>query len=320
MENRIWPPHYSAADIDLIQRVPEWIKAHEGYSQAALARRCRISESSLTQILKGTYVSSPSPLLAKVEQGMANVDEAQGGGTMVVETSMYRLAVAACGMARRYHNFAVLTGNVGTGKTFALKHYAATHPNTHLVEATPTMTMRSMVKMLGRVVAGMDGRGCADERFQAVVDVLKGTDSLLILDEAETLSSPILHTLRRLRDLTGVGIVLAGTEHLHGLIKPEHGAFGQIRSRTGFWPAPVKAITRDDAAALIQGSFVGEEVTDEVVARLFAYSEGSARMLVEGLIAGIREYRRGMALDVKLVDAVAVQALCLPLLPKKAAT
>ena len=41
------------------------------------------------------------------------------------------------------------------------------------------------------------------------------------------------------------------------------------------------------------------------------YCKGSARMLVEGLIAGVKEFRRGRALDVKLVDAVAKQALCL---------
>jgi hypothetical protein len=34
-------------------------------------------------------------------------------------------------------------------------------------------------------------------------------------------------------------------------------------------------------------------------------------MLVEGLIAGIKEFRRGRPLDVKLVDMVAKQALCL---------
>ena len=54
-----------------------------------------------------------------------------------------------------------------------------------------------------------------------------------------------------------------------------------------------------------------EDVADDVVARLYAYSRGSARMLVEGLLAAIKEFRKGRALDVKLVDAVAKQALCL---------
>ena len=61
----------------------------------------------------------------------------------------------------------------------------------------------------------------------------------------------------------------------------------------------------------MQSAFGTAEVADDVVARLFVYCKGSARMLVEGLIAGIKEFRKNRPLDVKLVDAVAKQALCL---------
>ena len=304
------PDHYTAADVESIVRITEWMKA-QSYTQAALARLARISASSLNQILKGVYATPPGKLLAQVAQAIKHADEAAGTDVTPVETSVFKLAHTACGMARRYRNFAVFTGFVGTGKTFAIKRYVASHPNTHLIEATPTMTPQSLVKLLARVVAGFDGKGSIDDKFRAVVDALKDTDSLLIVDEAETLTPHQLHTLRRVRDLANVGIVLCGTEHLSGLIKPLHGQFDQIRSRTGFWPESVRGITLDDAAALTQSGFGKEEVPDAVVARLFAYSKGSARMLVEGLIAGVREFRRGQALDVRLVDAVAKQALCL---------
>lgn len=161
------------------------------------------------------------------------------------------------------------------------------------------------------MVAGFSGKGSIDDKFRAVIDALRNTDSLLIIDEAETLTAHQLHTLRRIRDLANVGIVLCGTEYLTGLIKPLHGQFDQIRSRTGFWPETVKAITEADAAALIQSGFGIEEVPDDVVTRLFAYSKGSARMLVEGLIAAVQQFRKGNPLTVKLIDAVANQALCL---------
>ena len=305
-----YPTHYTAADIEHIVRIVEWMKA-QNYSQAALARLSRVSASSLNQILKGVYATSPSKLLGQITQAIRHAEEAAGSDVTPVETSVFKLAHSACGMARRYRNFAVFTGFVGTGKTFAIKRYVATHSNTHLIEATPTMTPQSLVKLLARVVAGYDGKGSIDDKFRAVVDALKDTDSLLIVDEAETLTPHQLHTLRRVRDLANVGIVLCGTEHLSGLIKPLHGQFDQIRSRTGFWPESVRGITQDDAAALTQSAFGAEEVPEEVIKRLYDYSKGSARMLVEGLIAGVREFRRDRALDTKLVDAVAKQALCL---------
>lgn len=304
-----WPAHYTPADIELIGTIRDWIAAR-GYTQAGLARLARISASSLNQILKGSYATSPAPLLTAVESAMRHADEARTDAVTVVETSVYRLATTACTMARRYRNFAVLSAYVGTGKTYALKHYAKTNPNVYLIEADPTMTPTGLVKLLARLVGVTESVSVGD-KFSTVVEQLRDTDSLVIVDEAETLTPQQLHTLRRLRDKANVGIVLAGTEHLTGLIKPMHGQFDQIRSRTGFWPQTVQAISADDATALVQSAFGAEEVTEDVIARLYAYSKGSARMLVEGLIAGIKQFRGDRPLDVKLVDAVARQALCL---------
>lgn len=303
-----WPDHYTVADIDAVGRIKEWITAR-GYSQAGLARLARVSASSLNQIIKGSYATSPAPLLVSIESAMRHAEETTADA-VPVETSTYKLAITACRMARRHRNFAVLSGYVGTGKTFALKYYARTQPNTHLIEADPTMTPTGLVKLLARLVGVTESVSVGD-KFATVVDLLKDTDSLVIVDEAETLTPQQLHTLRRLRDKANIGIVLAGTEHLTGILKPAHGVFDQIRSRAGFWPPTVQGISQDDAAALVQSAFGAEEVAEEVVARLYAYSRGSARMLVEGLIAAIHEFRKGHDLDVRLVDAVAKQALFL---------
>lgn len=304
-----WPSHYTSADVALIETIKKWID-DRSYTQAALSRLSRISSSSLNQIINGVYATSPAKLLSAVESAMRHADETSGHAMAPVETSVFRLANIACDMARRYRNFAVLSAFVGTGKTFAVKHYAATHPNTYVIEATPTMTPQSLTKLLARMVVGME-KGSIADKFDQVVASLRNTDSLIIVDEAETLTPHQLHTIRRIRDLANIGIVLCGTEHLSGLIKPQHGQFDQIRSRTGFWPETVRNITDADAAALVQSAFGAEEVADEVIARLYAYCKGSARMLVEGLVAGVKEFRRGRTLDVKLVDAVAKQVLCL---------
>ncbi|MDR3087365.1 MAG: AAA family ATPase [Azoarcus sp.] len=310
----VFTPHYSQEDIQDVEAIHAWLKRN-GYTKTALARLARVSVPSLSQIMSGKYGAPPAKMLKAVRAAMAHAEEQAGTVSEVVETSVFRLAHLACDMARRYRNFAVFTGFVGTGKTFAIKHYAATHPNTHIIEANPCMTPQSLIKLLARIVAGVE-KGSIADKFDQIVANLKDTDSLIVIDEAETLTPNQLHTIRRIRDTANVGVVLAGTEHLSGLIRPAHGQFDQIRSRAGFWPETVKGITDADAAALVQSAlgqsaFGSEEVPDEVIARLFAYCKGSARMLVEGLIAGIREFRGGRALDVKLVDAVAKQALCL---------
>ena len=299
---------YSEEDIYNIGWILKWLH-QSGYSRNALARLARVSPASLSQILNGMYPASPTKLLKSVTAAIEHTDKA-GKFTEAVETSVFRLAHMCCDMARRYRNFSVFTGFVGTGKTFAIKHYAKTHPNTYIIEANPCMTPQTLIKQLARMVAGIE-KGSIAEKFDQIVSSLKDTDSLVVIDEAETLTPNQLHTIRRIRDVANVGVVLAGTEHLSGLIRPAHGQFDQIRSRVGFWPETVKGIKEADAAALVQAAFGTEEVPDETVSRLFAYSKGSARMLVEGLVAAMKEFRQGRALDTNLVDAVAKQALCL---------
>lgn len=309
-EQKTWPPHYTAADIAVIEKAQAWM-AERNYTQAALGRLARVAASTLNQILNGGYITSPSKQLAAVESAMKHADDTSEDTLAAVETSVYKLGQTCCAMARRNRNFAVFSGFVGTGKTFTIKHYAATHGNTHLIEATPTMTPQSLIRDLSVRIAGFSGKGSIADRFDAVVAALRNTDSLLIVDEAETLTPHQLHTLRRLRDLANIGILLVGTEHLSGLIKPAHGQFDQIRSRTGFWPETVRQISFEDGAALVQASFGTEEVPEEVVKRLYQYCNGSARMLVEGLIASLQQMRKGKPLSREMVDFVAKQALCL---------
>lgn len=308
-----WPTHYTPQDSAAVESTLQWIKDRE-FTQAALARLARVSATSLNQILKGVYVSSPTKMLLAVASAMRHHDEASGHAMAPVETSVFRAGNAACDMARRYRNFSVFSAVVGTGKTFTMKHYAATHPNTYLIEASPTMSQQSLVKRLALAVCNLQ-KGSIADKFDAIIDSLQDTDSLIIVDEAETMTPAQLHTIRRIRDMARIGIVLAGTEYLSGLIQPQQGQFDQIRSRTGFWPETIRRIKEEDGAALVQAAFGAEEVSDEVVTRLFQYSHGSARMLVEGLIAAVKEHRVGRALDVHLVDAVAKQALCLQPLP-----
>ena len=66
-QKTVWPSHYTSADVAMIENVKQWI-ADRDYTQAALARLARISSSTLNQIIKGAYATSPSKMLATVEQ------------------------------------------------------------------------------------------------------------------------------------------------------------------------------------------------------------------------------------------------------------
>lgn len=289
------------------QAIRNWM-SEQGVSQAQLARLAHIKPGTLSQVINDKYPTDASKWIAQIQQAIADYQPTGGGADTVVETSVYKLVHTACQMAVRNKNFAVCAAYVGTGKTFAAKAYAAAHNNAHLIEADPTMTTGVFVDALMQALALPPVRTVA-AKFANIVKALKGSNSLLIVDEAETLTPKVLHLVRRLRDKAEIGVVMLGTEYLSGLIQPEHGQFDQIRSRVGFWPKVMQSISRDDCTAVVQAQLL--DASDDVTERLWTYCKGSIRLLAEGLIPAINTYRKDKPLDVALVDSIATQALTL---------
>lgn len=301
---------YSVSDQRAVVAVLDWL-SRTGKPQGWLARVARINSGTFSQVLNGIYPASPSKFLAQATEAMRLHDERRSKREVpFVETSMVGLARAACERARTYRFIASLVGRVGTGKTTALLHLATEMPNTYVIEANPGMSagalMEALIKATGTRRAG---RGSTEGRFEALVEALRGTSSLVILDEAETVHPRAMHYLRRLRDKAGIGIVLAGTEHLDNTTSDEDGRFGQESSRTLFRPAPVKAITRADCDAVAQAAFDDQELSQPVLDAIWLVCGGSIRVLAEGLIPALRDYGRGQPLAASLVTQVAHEIL-----------
>lgn len=317
-----WSPTYTSADQAAVCKVLDALAEHRasGWSCNSLARVAGRSGAAVSSVLAGKYAASPSAMLARLLAQVDRMDTPPPTGRPgYVETSVHRAVWAACKRARTYGNFAVVSAYVGTGKTHAVREYQRQHPDTVLIEAMPGMTasvlLDALVEDSGAVVrtAGRYTNGSLAERMRAVVRTLRGSDRLLILDEADTTTAATLEHVRRIRDLAGVGVVLAGTERLRPMLQDPRGRFGQISSRVGFWPPVIKSITADDAAALAVAALEadGIEPTAEVLDALWQACAGSARVLCEGVIPGVRDYglSAGHALTPELVYRVAQDLL-----------
>lgn len=323
-----FPPHYTEQDQQAVTTIFEWLRdpqnIAEGWTQAQVAKRASVNPSTLNTILQGKYASPPTRYLKaclEVIELARSRRERKATVTHYVETSVHRAVWAACKRARTYRNFAVVSAFVGTGKTRCLHKYAEEHANVYVLEALPGLNtgvmLYQLVQMTHANVIKTRGSqtGTRDQMFSAVVAALKGTDSLLIVDEAETMTESSLEYIRRLRDLAQIGIVLAGTERLFPLVRDPRGRFGQISSRVGFWPPVIKSITRDDCDMLAQAAFEEDGVTDqltpEVMDALWQVCDGSARVLCEAIIPGVRDYglRKGLPLSKDLVFKVGTDVL-----------
>lgn len=310
---------YSEQDKKSLEQIYHWLNSDAKRSKSWLARAAGLKDGTNSSILSGKYNASPSEQLKAMLDATSRRDERTLKGldeSIFIETSVWMLTLAVCERARTYQNFGILAGYVGTGKTTALKRYADLKSNVLLIEADPDMNpgvlLDDLIEAAGAVASGRS----LSEKFRSLVKALKGSDRLIIIDEAEKMLPRTLEYLRRIRDKAGVGIVLAGTERLSSLINRDHGQFDQIRSRVGFWPALIKSISQDDAYRIIDANWEhiwGDDVAvgESIKSMCWRLCRGSCRLLAEDLIPAVRDYglNQGKPLSAELVRGVGKAAL-----------
>lgn len=310
-----WHESYTDTDKESMALIVAWLNTNKR-SLTWISTAAHVNRSTLSTVLKGQYPSPPQRVLRKVASTISNIDDrGKTSDIPFIPSSVTSMVWMACKRARAQKSFAVISAEVGTGKTRSLEEYTRQHPNTYLIQSDPLMSPTILMDELVTLLGIADGKGyrSKEKKFRLVVKELLGTDVLLILDEAETVSDLTLHYLRRIRDKSNVGIVLAGTPKLDRKIAPIGGQFDQIRSRVMFWPKPIRAVNKEDINAVAMAALADVcELDDATLKALWHHSRGSMRMLTEGLIPAIRDYGlRQAPMSADLVHAVARDVLSL---------
>jgi len=310
-----WSATYSDQDKRDTKRILDWLNNHE-VSQATVSKSADMSNTTFNNVVKGKYISPPSLYITKILDAISRQDERSNEGIQdcpFVETTIHEAVNAACKRAHLYRNFSVVATFVGTGKTRSLRQYQANNSGVIIIEATPNMNptvlINELVQKTGAIVhkSNRHSQGTKADKVAAVINALKGTDSLIVLDEAETVCTSTLEYVRRISDQAGVGVVLAGTEKLKPLIKDPQGRFGQISSRVGFWPPIIQGITANDCEIMCRAAFGKQiEISDESMDALWQMCDGSARVLVSALIPAIKDFgfKQGHELSPDLIFTV----------------
>ncbi|MCH4824267.1 ATP-binding protein [Gramella lutea] len=140
----------------------------------------------------------------------------------IVETRDYKKVTRLLADAQKHHNVFAITGEAGSGKSIALKSYAANHKRAHLLQCNEYWNRKyflaELLLAMGRDYSGLT----VAEMMMEVVRVLKKQDNpLIIMDEADKLSDQVLYFFitiyNQLED--HCGIVLVATDHLDKRIK-----------------------------------------------------------------------------------------------------
>ena len=299
--------HYTPADREALERINAWLESPR-HTKTALSRAAGISTGTVSRVLSGQWPSPPGEHLEAMSAAMSRAEERDTDPVEIpyTATSVARAVHAVVHRAHLDRDIGIFTGRVGVGKTVALRRYAEQHRGASvLIEAYPGATAPVVLRLLSEALGVHGPRRTIADRTAAIVETLRGSDRVLLIDEAETLTDQALLHLRRISDAARIGVVLVGTPSLLSLVHDPDGKFGQITSRVGFWPAICQSISEADAAELVT-AYLGETPDPETLGALWTACQGSARAL-RNLLRNSKRWcrnRRGESLSAAIVRRV----------------
>ncbi|MEM4625273.1 MAG: AAA family ATPase [Candidatus Pacearchaeota archaeon] len=261
-------------------------KVDPTFSQSRLATMAGISPAALSSVLSGKYTGDVEAIAKKIKAVIEREKEkalTQIKKPTFVRTSVYEQMSYVMNIAQADAQIVVFTGDAGIGKTVSLKAYLEENPSAILIETDPTYTVGTILEELA-IALGIEMKGRKDRLEKAIIAKLKGSERMIIVDEAEYLPTKALDILRRIHDKAEIPVVLAGMDRLIYNITGTNDKYKQISSR--MYHVKVKSLNKDDVKAIT--STVLENLSDEIVNLLFAITKGNARALSKLLIMAQR--------------------------------
>ncbi|APF16967.1 transcriptional regulator, XRE family [Caldithrix abyssi DSM 13497] len=257
-----------------------------GWSQSHVARALGISGAALSQWLDGKYKGDVKRINEAVKAFLKREQERLQTPKKLFPFVLTSNAQKVFETARFCHidgEIGLVIGEAGTGKTTAVKEYARQNPDVILVEADLGYTTRVLFRELHKAV-GYDGEGLIHDMFTDVVEKLKDSGRLIIVDEAEHLPYRALELLRRVYDKAGIGILLVGMPRLLTNLRGKRGDYAQLYSRVGI-ATKLQAVSAVDVQAFTMAVF---PESNGIWQEFYKQCQGSVRTLTKLILRTAR--------------------------------
>lgn len=267
------------------------IKA-DALSVQRAAREVGVGGSTLSAWLNGTYSGDDDAVGAKVgawldaRRARAATRAAMPRDPGFVPTPSARAFLGVLDHAQHTPDLALVSGGAGVGKTTAAREYARTNPNVFLLTAQPAMRDAGPRMVLDELAEALGVREARSSQkiVRALVARLRDTRALVVIDEAQNLSTRALDQVRSVHDLAEVGVALVGNEEVHGRLEgtartPD---YAQLFSRVGMRISR-PASRSEDVEALLDAWGVAREGDVRPVLRDVARECGALRGAVKTL-------------------------------------
>lgn len=238
-------------------------------TQAQVARELDVSPSALSGFLSGTY-KAPHTIISKIEEladisTQKKIAPKEPGFT---ETNISKNVINAIRYSHLQGKISVVYGDAGIGKTMAFRNYLENNALAIGITISPTYSSITGVNEKLAEQLGVRER-VARKQTTEIVNKLRGSGRVVVIDEAQHLTVRALDHLRCIADESGVGLCLIGNEEVYKKLKGNNREdFAQLFSRIGMRRhVMVGNITKQDVQSIF-GSYVTEDKDVELLFRI----------------------------------------------------
>ena len=281
-----------------------------GTTQAQVAKALAVSAATLSLYLKNQYSGDVSKVDASVAaylQQQARRREISKLDVGFIATPSAKRELMALSLNHARGDFGILYGDPGIGKTTLLNEYVRRHPQTVLIDPDTGFTAKVLLQEICRAL-GQNDVGSIHDLTVRIVDVLKDSGRMLMIDEADWLPIRALESIRRIHDKTGCAVVLAGTTKLLINLKGANSEFKQLFSRVGMKRDLGRKVSEADLRELLDKVL---NLTDEkVVQAALKVADGNTRVLVK-LMSNMDFLRQANRFETYNTDLVQMAAMSL---------
>lgn len=275
-----------------------------GKSQAKLAKEMKVGAATISEFLNGKYQGNVEAVEELVMRYLQKREDNVQCISFCAQTSVTRKifyvldgvakAVASTRDAKMDNtDFAVKSaaklgvfiGRPGIGKTWTLNEYVRKNRNTAVMITVKVLDTEGDVlrKLAKEVGVGTEGR--LPKIMEEIITKLEGTETIIIVDEAEHLRPKTIDILRTICDEIGIGLVLCGTKKLEDKINKDttSNEYEYIYSRI-VRIGKANLIEEEDVSMIVEtymkkdGNYTNEEIK-KCSAAYTNLVEGSARKL-----------------------------------------
>lgn len=261
----------------------EWILEEIGEgkrTQADIARAIGIGGSSLNRFINKNY-PNPISIVEKILVLMENEKQRKLSpkAPEFTSTSISKRVMDAIEYCSLLQVGGVIYGDAGVGKTMSIREYAKNNPLAICITASPLFSTISGMNDLIAEELGCKERN-AKKLYMDFIDKLRGSNRILIIDEAQHLTRKTLDYIRSLADETGIGYCLVGNTSLYRTIQGKGGDdFAQVANRMARpQEVFVMNIRKEDIEEIFKEARLDTECTD------FLYQISKTKYAIRGAV------------------------------------